>query len=217
MKRVKHHCISLFVRRQIPIIIGKSKDDTEPSNRLKSIDIVVDLCEDLDVINACCEGDSPNDSYYWHKKFGGLAYPPLPIMKSPEKETARLKKVFVGLQLGKMILKSLDHLKPRALRGHSSVKLSFATSKIKKNGGAIRYYHSNRFINKGAYPTGGHVREHFHNRSNGTKMVWAICKSEPNDARIHSITQSHKCVEKLKSGQNLTNIAKAERISDDRL
>ena len=47
-------------------------------------------------------------------------------MKSLKKENERLKKIVADLQLDKLILKdSLDHLKPRALRGLSFVRLSF--------------------------------------------------------------------------------------------
>ena len=57
----------------------------------------------------------------------------------------------------------------------------------------------------------------FQKRSNGTKMVWATYKSEPNHALIRAIAQSRIWVEKLKSGQSLTDITKAEGISEGRL
>ena len=43
----------------------------------------------------------------------------------------------------------------------------------------------------------------FQRRSNGTKMVWATYKSEPNHALIRAIVQSRSWVEKLKAGYSV--------------
>jgi hypothetical protein len=57
----------------------------------------------------------------------------------------------------------------------------------------------------------------FQRRSNGTKMVWADYKSEPNHALIRAIVQARSCVEKLKAGKSVTDITASEGISEGRL
>ena len=57
----------------------------------------------------------------------------------------------------------------------------------------------------------------FRRRSNGTKMVWADYKSEPNHALIRAIVQSRTWVENLKAGQSVSDITKSEGISEGRL
>ena len=57
----------------------------------------------------------------------------------------------------------------------------------------------------------------FRRRSNGTKMVWADYKSEPNHALIRAIAQSRIWVDKLKAGESVTDITTSEGISESRL
>jgi site-specific DNA recombinase len=57
----------------------------------------------------------------------------------------------------------------------------------------------------------------FQRRSNGTKMVWATYKSEPNHALIRAIVQARSWVEKLKAGKSVTDITASEGISEGRL
>jgi len=57
----------------------------------------------------------------------------------------------------------------------------------------------------------------FQRRSNGTKMVWADYKSEPNHALIRAIVQARSWVEKLKAGKSVTDITASEGISEGRL
>jgi site-specific DNA recombinase len=57
----------------------------------------------------------------------------------------------------------------------------------------------------------------FQRRSNGTKMVWANYKSEPNHALIRAIVQSRSWVEKLKAGKSVSDITASEGISEGRL
>jgi len=57
----------------------------------------------------------------------------------------------------------------------------------------------------------------FRRRSNGTKMVWADYKSEPNHALIRAIVQARSWVEKLKAGKSVTDITASEGISEGRL
>jgi site-specific DNA recombinase len=57
----------------------------------------------------------------------------------------------------------------------------------------------------------------FQRRSNGTKIVWATYKSEPNHALIHAIMQSRSWVEKLKAGKSVSDITASEGISEVRL
>ena len=57
----------------------------------------------------------------------------------------------------------------------------------------------------------------FQRRSNGTKMVWADYKSEPNHALIRAIVQARSWVEKLKGGYSVTDITVSEGISEGRL
>jgi hypothetical protein len=57
----------------------------------------------------------------------------------------------------------------------------------------------------------------FQRRRNGTKMVWASFKSEPNHALIRAIVQSRTWVENLKAGQSVSDITKSEGISEGRL
>jgi hypothetical protein len=57
----------------------------------------------------------------------------------------------------------------------------------------------------------------FQRRSNGTKMVWASYKSEPNHALIRAIVQSRTWVEKLKAGKSVSDITASEGISEGRL
>ena len=57
----------------------------------------------------------------------------------------------------------------------------------------------------------------FQRRSNGTKMVWASYKSEPNHALIRAIVQARSWVEKLKAGKSVTDITASEGISEGRL
>ena len=57
----------------------------------------------------------------------------------------------------------------------------------------------------------------FQRRSNGTKMVWARYKSEPNHALIRAIVRSHTWVEKLKAGKSVSDITASEGISEGRL
>ena len=57
----------------------------------------------------------------------------------------------------------------------------------------------------------------FQRRSNGTKMVWATYKSEPNHALIRAIVQSRSWVEKLKAGSSVSDITASEGISEGRL
>jgi len=57
----------------------------------------------------------------------------------------------------------------------------------------------------------------FQRRSNGTKMVWADYKNEPNHALIRAIVQARSWVEKLKAGKSVTDITKSEGISEGRL
>ena len=57
----------------------------------------------------------------------------------------------------------------------------------------------------------------FQRRSNGTKMVWASYKSEPNHALIRAIVQSRSWVEKLKAGKSVSDITASEGISEGRL
>ena len=57
----------------------------------------------------------------------------------------------------------------------------------------------------------------FQRRSNGTKMVWADYKSEPNHALIRAIVQARSWVEKLKAGYSVTDITASEGISEGRL
>jgi hypothetical protein len=57
----------------------------------------------------------------------------------------------------------------------------------------------------------------FQRRSNGTKIVWASYKSEPNHALIRAIVQSRSWVEKLKVGSSVLDITASEGISEGRL
>jgi len=57
----------------------------------------------------------------------------------------------------------------------------------------------------------------FRRRSNGTKMVWADYKSEPNHALIRAIVQARSWVEKLKAGSSVSDITASEGISEGRL
>jgi len=57
----------------------------------------------------------------------------------------------------------------------------------------------------------------FQRRSNGTKMVWADYKSEPNHALIRAIVQARSWVEKLKAGYSVMDITASEGISEGRL
>ena len=57
----------------------------------------------------------------------------------------------------------------------------------------------------------------FRRRSNGTKIVWADYKSEPNHALIRAIVQARSWVEKLKGGYSVTDITVSEGISKGRL
>ena len=106
-------------------MVRKRYSDEDVLKLLREID--VHLHDGLDVVNACRKaGISDKSYYYWRKKFGGLSRSQVSEMKSLKKENERLKKIVADLQLDKVILKeSLDHLKPRAWRGLSFVRLLF--------------------------------------------------------------------------------------------
>lgn len=57
----------------------------------------------------------------------------------------------------------------------------------------------------------------FRRRNNGTKMVWADYKTEPNHALIRAIAQAHSWVDKIKAGQGISDITMFEGISEGRV
>ncbi|MEL7104782.1 MAG: transposase [Pseudomonadota bacterium] len=79
-------------------------------------EIEVKLAGGSDVASACRSVGISDATYYnWRKRFGGMGRSQLSVMKSLEKENARLKRIVAELELDKLILKeSLNHLKPRA-------------------------------------------------------------------------------------------------------